>query len=181
MAYTYARRVALAKERGFADPRGKVNAYTYYRRSMEFANSSPMFLKATGLQRAGIGEFTKRPYVIQEARDYYEAFALSDEDDYSVHMRNGHPTIVYDEDGKPRGAKAKVLIEMGLVPSAAAWRRLYPTRTRFGHLLETPPKVKRRARPPGPKVRKRTKYPTRKRTTKPKMRAGRVIRARKRR
>jgi hypothetical protein len=109
-----------------------------------------MFLEASGGQRAGIGEFTRTPFVIYEAKDYYEAFAIGDEDDYSVHMAGGKPAIIYDANGKPHGAKAKVLIEMGLVPSAAAWRRLYPTRTRFGHLVEAPKKTvpKRRKRRP---------------------------------
>jgi hypothetical protein len=160
MAYTYARRVELARARGFTDPSGKMNSYTYYRTSMEFANSSPLFLKASGGQRAGIGEFTKTPYVVNEAKDYYEAFKRGDEDDYSVHMSGGKPVIVYDEDGVPHGAKAKVLIEMGLVPSAAAWRRLYPSKTRFGHLVEAPKKrtpPKRSKRQPKRRHAKRTR------------------------
>ena len=130
--YNYARRVFLARQRGFVDPSGKVNPYTYYRRATEYANADEQFTTAVG--NTGVDAYGTE-HALDEARILYEAFVLGDKDDYSIHMRNGKPVVKYDDDGTPIGARAVALITiLKYVPSAAAWRRLYPTKTRFGHL-----------------------------------------------
>jgi hypothetical protein len=142
MPYNYARRVELARQRGFVDPTGKANPYTYYRKVTEFANKSEQFVTSVGEDityggtTAGVDEYGEG-HNLDTARLFYEAFVLGDEDDYSVHMSNREVVVKY-VDGKPVGAKAKVIIDiLHYVPSAAAWRRLYPTKTRFGHLVQS--------------------------------------------
>jgi hypothetical protein len=141
MAYTYARRVELAQQRYGTDPTGSVNAYTYSRRVKEWARDS-------------FGEEDKFTDVIGEGDDLdfesasilYQAFVLGDEDDYSITVRNGEPQITY-VNGKPKGARAKALIDvLGFVGSAEEWLVLYPTGSRFGHLLTDDKPKKRRKR-----------------------------------
>lgn len=152
MAYTYARRKALALAKFGADPAGKVDPYTYYRRVSEFVRDNPLFSEETGVETA------KEDF--ETASVFYEAFERGDEDDYSIHTNKaGEIVVEYDADGKPQGAKAKLLIDIfGYVDDAAQWRELYPTATRFGHLLPEGTVQKKPRRPrkaAAPKRRKR--------------------------
>lgn len=144
MAYNYARRVELARLRGFQDPTGKTNPYTYYRRVTTFANTSEQFITGVG---DGAGVDTEGDeHNLDTARLFYEAFVLGDEDDYRVFTSGGKIVVKYDSAGKPMGAKAKVIVDvLHYVSSAAAFRRLYPTKTRFGHIVATDkPKSRRK-------------------------------------
>jgi alkyl sulfatase BDS1-like metallo-beta-lactamase superfamily hydrolase len=149
MAYTYARRKALALQKFGADPAGKVNPYTYYRRVSEYVRDTPLFTEETGVDTA------KEDF--DAARTFYEAFERGDEGDYSIHVdKAGNIVVTYDENGKPHGAKAKLLIDIfGYVTDASAWREHYSTGTRFGHLLPQGT-VKRKAQRPRKKPKKRT-------------------------
>jgi len=143
MPYNYARRKELAALRGFADPTGKTNPYTYYRKVTEFANKSEQFTTGVG-DGAGVDEEGEE-HNLDTARLFYEAFVLGDEDDYNVYTRNGKIIVKYDAHGKPMGAKAKVIVDvLHYVSSAAAFRRLYPTSTRFGHIISVEGKKSRR-------------------------------------
>lgn len=140
MAYTYARRKALALAKFGGDPSGQVDPYTYYRRVSEYVRDNPLFSEETGVETARED--------FEAAKLFYEAFERGDEDDYSIHTdKAGNITVGY-EDGKPVGAKAKLLIDIfGYVTDAAAWRELYPTATRFGHLLPEGTVIKKPRRP----------------------------------
>lgn len=128
MAYTYARRKALALRKFGADPSGQVDPYTYYRRVSEFVRDKELFTRETGVRTARED--------FESAALFYEAFERGDPDDYSVHIENGEPVVKYGADGKPQGAKAALFIRIfGYVTDPAAWRELYPSATRYGHLL----------------------------------------------
>lgn len=128
MAYTYARRKQLALAKFGGDPSGKTDPYTYYRRVSEFVRDDPLFSEETGVETA------KEDF--ESASLFYQALKVGPEDDYSIRVdKNGDITVEYI-DGVPHGAKAKLLIDIfGYVTDAAAWRELYPTATRFGHLV----------------------------------------------
>lgn len=114
MAYSYDRRNALARERGFA-------SYGEYRRATEFANRSADFQNLVG--EAG-GRSGKN---LAQARLYYQAFKQSDPKDYAIRTRRGRPVVTTGKDGKIRGAKAKWLIDVaGYVGDAEEWKRRYP-------------------------------------------------------
>ena len=140
MAYTYARRKALALAKFGADPSGKVDPYTYYRRVSEYVRDEPLFSEETGVETARED--------FEAASTFYEAFERGEEDDYSIHVdSHGNLTVEYI-DGVPHGAKAKLLIDIfGYVTDAAAWRELYPSATRFGHLLPEGTVIKKPRRP----------------------------------
>ena len=140
MAYTYARRKELAALRGFSDPSGKTNPYTYYRAVSEYVRDEPLFSEETGVETARED--------FEAASTFYEAFERGAEDDYSIHVdSHGNLTVEYI-DGVPHGAKAKLLIDIfGYVTDAAAWRELYPSATRFGHLLPEGTVIKKPRRP----------------------------------
>ena len=139
MAYSYARRVELAKLRGFGDPSGRTNPYVYYRAVSEYVRDDALFSEETGVETA------REDFAA--ASLFYEAFERGDEDDYSIHVRDGEIVVEY-VDGKPVGAKAKLLIDIfGYVTDPAAWRELYPTQTRFGHLLPEGTVIKKPQRP----------------------------------
>ena len=131
MAYTYARRVALAQAKGFADPAGKVDAYRSYRRVHEFIRDEKH--DEFGLQ-VGIEDANDDPAV---AMLYYQAYKLGDQDDYEAVTDKDDILIVrYDEDGKPHGAKAKLFVdELHYVADVNDWNVRYPTKTRYGHLI----------------------------------------------
>lgn len=66
------------------------------------------------------------------AKLHRQAFYTSPKDDYSVHVRRGKVVVLPDG----RGAKAKYLIEVAeYVDDVAQWRNLYPTGSRYGHLI----------------------------------------------
>ena len=140
MAYTYARRKALAFAKFGGDPSGKVDPYTYYRRVSEYVRDEPLFSEETGVETARED--------FEAASTFYEAFERGEEDDYSIHVdSHGNLTVEYI-DGVPHGAKAKLLIDIfGYVTDAAAWRELYPSATRFGHLLPEGTVIKKPRRP----------------------------------
>jgi len=120
MAYTYARRNELAREKGF-------DSYSHYRRVTEFADESNLFSQESGV------EDPRNDLAL--AKLFYQAFHEGDPDDYSVQLRKGQ-VVVKIVDGVPTGAKAKLFIDyFGYVADAEAWAALYPTNTRFGHLL----------------------------------------------
>lgn len=140
MAYSYARRKQLALEKFGADPSGQTDPYTYYRKVSEYVRDNILWSQETGLLNAR-DDF-------ESASLYYQAFERGDEDDYTVHIINGQVGVEYI-DGKPHGAKAALLIDVfGYVTDAAEWRALYPTSTRFGHLL---PEGTVRAKPRRPR------------------------------
>lgn len=63
---------------------------------------------------------------------YYQAFKLQDPDDYSLQTRNGR-AVVKMVKGKPRGARAKWLIDVArYVDDSQEWRRRYPNGVREG-------------------------------------------------
>lgn len=114
MAYSYERRNELARTKGFA-------SYSEYRRATEFANRHDDFVRHVGGTAGGT-----RADNLDIARLYYQAFKLGDKDDYSIQTRNGKP-IVRMVNGKPKGAKAKWLIDVaGYVNDAEEWKRRYP-------------------------------------------------------
>lgn len=116
MAYTYGRREQLAREKGFA-------SYTQYRKATELARRSPEFQRIVGPDVGG-----PKGANLDMAKLYYQAFKLGDKDDYSIQTRKGRPIVRIGKDGKPRGAKAKWLIDVaGYVDDASEWRQRYPT------------------------------------------------------
>jgi hypothetical protein len=121
MAYTHARREEIAREQGF-------KSYYDKRRSLELANSDEQFTEFVG-PVSGRSD----PERLAMAKLYRQAFYTSPKDDYSVHVRRGKVVVLPDG----RGAKAKYLIEVAeYVDDVAQWRNLYPTGSRYGHLVK---------------------------------------------
>jgi hypothetical protein len=120
VAYTFARRTELAKERGFS-------SYYDQRRSLELANADDDFIEFVG----PVDARSPRDR-LEMAKLHRQAFSTSPKDDYSVHVRRGKVVVLPDG----RGAKAKYLIEVAeYVDDVAQWRNLYPTGSRYGHLV----------------------------------------------
>jgi hypothetical protein len=112
VAYSYARRQALAREKGFT-------SYGQYRRATEYARKSPEFQRIVG----GVGG--ARGENLDAAKTYYQAFVQGDKDDYSLRKSHGN-RVVKIVDGKPRGAKAKWIIDYAGYIDEEAWRERYP-------------------------------------------------------
>jgi hypothetical protein len=118
MAYSYSRRNEIARAKGF-------DSYRDYRRTVEFANKSKDFGMHVGKAGGRTGEN------LDMARLYYAAFKESDPKDYGIQTSKGRPIVRRGKDGKPKGAKAKWLIDVaGYVGDADEWRRRYPNGVR---------------------------------------------------
>lgn len=108
MAYSYQRRNEIAREKGFKN-------YAEYRKITEYAKKSGDFRNFVGEKVGG-----REGANLKDAKEFYEAFGnKKNADNYSVDS-----------------PKAKWLIMMGYVQDRDHWRDLYPTGTRYGHLLK---------------------------------------------
>ncbi len=120
MASIINRRNELARERGFRN-------YYDQRMALKQANADEQFTEFVGPVRAN-----SPADVLAMAKLHRQAFYTSPKDDYSVHVRRGRVVVLPDG----RGAKAKYLIEVAeYVDDVAQWRNLYPTGSRYGHLV----------------------------------------------
>lgn len=129
MAYNYARREELAKQKGFA-------SYTEYRSATEYAKGTGRFAGTRSAKdfRLFSGAYTeKTPNIVADARAYWLAFGRPShskgqtkyEDTYSV-VTDKNGDVIIGRNGK--GAKAYWLIKIaGAVPTVEVWRALYPT------------------------------------------------------
>lgn len=134
MAYTYARRIELRAQAGWTDPAGKyANAYTYYRAVQHYLSNNALWIEEV----AGTEADTPT-----NQRAFFDAFKRADPDDYTVARFKGQAGW---NPVSHKGAKAFVLVKvLKYVPSFAEFKRMYPTGTRFGHLLEEPAGVRER-------------------------------------
>ncbi len=106
MAYNFARRTELARERGFRSYSEQRKEFEYARRSESWQYGQTSYVEQYGMPSA------RNPADVRRVRLFYQAFKVNP-DDYSA-----------------KGAKARWFVEVEGIMEYDEWRERYPTGVR---------------------------------------------------